>query len=394
MASSSLPLSLPFPLRSRSSPTRSLPFRCSPLFFPLPSSIVCFSTQNPSGYDREEVRWLREEQRWIREEQRWLREEQRWIRERESLLQEISNLQLKIQALESRNSQLGTSVPDTISNIAALLQGLKEKNRISESGLSATPMVLESTREQIVEEVVEVEEEEKRVVIAEEKVMVSEPVKKKKKRRTLKVGSEGDDVQALQEALLKLGFYSGEEDMEFSSFSSGTASAVKTWQASLGVREDGIMTAELLQRLFMDEDVETDKDEASTMKKEEASNGSVFSSVTQVPEKKQSIIKDQSNREDDVTQNRVYLLGENRWEDPSRLIGRNKPVDSSKSTITKTRCITCRGEGRLMCLECDGTGEPNIEPQFMEWVGEDKKCPYCEGLGYTVCDVCDGKKNL
>jgi len=55
-------------------------------------------------------------------------------------------------------------------------------------------MVLESTREQIVEEV---EEEEKRVIIAEEKVRVSEPVKKIK-RRILKVGSEGDDVQALQ----------------------------------------------------------------------------------------------------------------------------------------------------------------------------------------------------
>ncbi|AEE83311.1 plastid transcriptionally active 5 [Arabidopsis thaliana] len=387
MASSSLPLSLPFPLRSLTSTTRSLPFQCSPLFFSIPSSIVCFSTQNP---DREEVRWLREEQRWIREEQRWIREEQRWIRERESLLQEISDLQLRIQSLESRNSQLGNSIPDTISNIAALLQVLKEKNRISESGLSATPMVLESTREQIVEEV---EEEEKRVIIAEEKVRVSEPVKKIK-RRILKVGSEGDDVQALQEALLKLGFYSGEEDMEFSSFSSGTASAVKTWQASLGVREDGVMTAELLQRLFMDEDVETDKDEASTMKKEEAGNGAVFTSVTQVPEKKQSIVKDQSDREVDVTQNRVFLLGENRWEDPSRLIGRNKPVDRSESTNTKTRCITCRGEGRLMCLECDGTGEPNIEPQFMEWVGEDTKCPYCEGLGYTVCDVCDGKKNL
>ncbi|OAO98943.1 PTAC5 [Arabidopsis thaliana] len=191
MASSSLPLSLPFPLRSRTSTTRSLPFQCSPLFFSIPSSIVCFSTQNP---DREEVRWLREEQRWIREEQRWLREEQRWIRERESLLQEISDLQLRIQSLESRNSQLGNSIPDTISNIAALLQVLKEKNRISESGLSATPMVLESTREQIVEEV---EEEEKRVIIAEEKVRVSEPVKKIK-RRILKVGSEGDDVQALQ----------------------------------------------------------------------------------------------------------------------------------------------------------------------------------------------------
>ncbi|XP_023634471.1 protein disulfide isomerase pTAC5, chloroplastic [Capsella rubella] len=396
MASSSLPLSLPFPLRSRSSTTRSLPFRCSPLFPSLPSSIICFSTQNPSGYDREEVRWLREEQRWIREEQRWIREEQRWIRERESLLREISDLQLKIESLESRNSQLGSSVPDTVSSIAALLQVLKEKNRISESGLSATPMVLENTRELVVEEeeVELVEEEEKRVIIAEEKVRVSEPDLKKEKRRTLKVGSEGDDVQALQEALLKLGFYSGEEDMEFSSFSSGTARAVKTWQASLGVREDGVMTAELLQRLFMDEDTETDKDEANTVKQEEAGNGAVFTSVTQVPEKKQSIIKDQSDGEVDVTQNRVFLLGENRWEDPSRLIGRNKPVDRSKSTNTKTRCITCRGEGRLMCLECDGTGEPNIEPQFMEWVGEDTKCPYCEGLGYTICDVCDGNKNV
>lgn len=36
-----------------------------------------------------------------------------------------------------------------------------------------------------------------------------------------------------QEALLKLGFYSGEEDMEYSSFSSGTERAVKTWQVSL-----------------------------------------------------------------------------------------------------------------------------------------------------------------
>ncbi|XP_019087712.1 PREDICTED: golgin subfamily A member 6-like protein 22 isoform X3 [Camelina sativa] len=271
MASSSLPLSLPIPLRSRSSTTRSLPFRCSPLFLSLPSSLICFSTQNPSGHDREEVRWLREEQRWIREEQRWIREEQRWIRERESLLREISDLQLKIQSLESRNSQLGSSVPDTVSSIAALLQVLKEKNRISEIGLSATPMVLENTRELVVEEEeVEVEEEEeKRVIISEEKVRVPEPVKmNKKKRRTLKVGSEGDDVQALQEALLKLGFYSGEEDMEFSSFSSGTASAVKTWQASLGFREDGVMTTELLQRLFMDEDTETDKDEANTIKKE------------------------------------------------------------------------------------------------------------------------------
>ncbi|VVB01279.1 unnamed protein product [Arabis nemorensis] len=279
----------------------------------------------------------------------------------------------------------GTSIPDSISNVAALLQVLKEKNRILESGSSVKPMVLENTREPGEE----VEEEEEKRVISEEKFRVSEPLKK---RRTLKVGSEGEEVQALQEALLKLGFYSGEEDMEFSSFSSGTASAVKTWQASLGIREDGIMTAELLQRLFMDqktdEDTKTEKDEASTMKQEEAGNGAV---KTQVSEQQQSIIKDPSDREVNVSQHRVFLLGENRWEDPSRL---NKPVDRSKSTDTKTKCITCRGEGRLMCLECDGTGEPNIEPQFMEWIGEDTKCAYCEGLGYTVCDVCDGKTTI
>ncbi|RID65515.1 hypothetical protein BRARA_D00704 [Brassica rapa] len=373
MASSSLPLSLPFPLRSRSS-TRALTFRRSRLFLSLPTSIVCLSTQNPSG---EESRWLREEQRWLREEQRWLREEQRWIRERETLLQEIADLQLRIQTLESRN-------PDTISNLAALLQVLKDKNRISESGSSAKPMVLENTRE--VEEEEEEEEEEEVVVVekqvvAEEKAKVSEPVKKK--RVTLKVGSEGEEVQAMQEALLKLGFYSGEEDMEFSSFSSGTARAVKTWQSSLGVREDGVMTEELLQMLFMDqvinEDVKTEKVETSTMKQEtkEAGNGAVKT--------QQSIMKDQGNRGNEVSQHRVFLLGENRWEDPSRL---NKP---SKSTDTRRKCITCRGEGRLMCLECDGTGEPNIEPQFMELVDEDAKCVYCEGLGYTVCDVCEGK---
>ncbi|KAL8217313.1 hypothetical protein R6Q57_024150 [Mikania cordata] len=40
--------------------------------------------------------------------------------------------------------------------------------------------------------------------------------------------------------------------------------------------------------------------------------------------------------------------------------------------------------------QCDGTGEPNIEPQFLEWIGEDTKCAYCEGDGHTLCDVCQG----
>ena len=77
----------------------------------------------------------------------------------------------------------------------------------------------------------------------------------------------------------------------------------------------------------------------------------------------------------------------------------------------------------VSCLltECDGTGEPNIEEQvrehgtfllvlfilfiwtcvyitrlsilkqFMEWVDEGAKCPYCNGVGFEICDVCHGK---
>ncbi|KDO37298.1 hypothetical protein CISIN_1g045359mg, partial [Citrus sinensis] len=191
-----------------------------------------------SSSDHEEIRWLREEQRWLREEQRWLREEQRWIRERESLLREISELKLQIKALENRNLSDGASVSvsDTISNIAGLLQMLKEKNMIAERATVAE------------KEKFEEEEQQKEVV----KVLEGE----KKKRKALRVGSEGEDVKAMQEELLKLGFFSSEEDMEYSSFSTGTERAVKTWQAAKGVTEDGIMTSELLERLYMEHRVE------------------------------------------------------------------------------------------------------------------------------------------
>jgi DnaJ-class molecular chaperone len=32
--------------------------------------------------------------------------------------------------------------------------------------------------------------------------------------------------------------------------------------------------------------------------------------------------------------------------------------------------------------------------QFLEWVGEGANCPYCEGQGYTICDVCAGKTTI
>jgi len=205
-----------------------------------------------------------------------------------------------------------------------------------------------------------------------------------KSRRTLRAGAEGEDVRAMQEALQKLGFYSGEEDMEYSSFSSGTERAVKTWQATVGTSEDGVMTSGLLERLFSGKTGEDEKTKDGT-------NGAAVPAVTGIAEVRQTVVTENGVSGVGISENRVFLLGENRWEDPSRLT-QNKNLVSTGTAASAKTCISCRGEGRLMCLECDGTGEPNIEPQFLEWVGEDTKCPYCEGLGSILCDVCDGKK--
>ncbi|XP_068478099.1 protein disulfide isomerase pTAC5, chloroplastic [Phaseolus vulgaris] len=359
---------------------------------------------------REEDRWLREEQRWLRDEQRWLREEQRWARERDQLLREISDLKLQIQAMERRLStrELSTpaSVSDAVANVALLLQVLKDKNMVLESGSSVRKMedvithtedTLKNREEKGTSDLEEkqFEEEEKRfeevmerkneVVVVEESVRVETSI--------LRKGSEGEEVRQMQEALLNLGFYSGEEDMEYSSFSSGTERAVKTWQAALGVPEDGIMTAELLGRLYLEirkknAGSTTQDKQSTTVLPKEGENGAAVPSVTDISEVQQNVAK--SDKGTEVNDRRVFLLGENRWEEPSRLVA-SDGVDRSNNKNATTKCLQCRGEGRLMCTECDGSGEPNIEPQFLEWVEEGTKCPYCNGLGHTICDLCGGK---
>ncbi|KAJ3706406.1 hypothetical protein LUZ61_010111 [Rhynchospora tenuis] len=326
-------------------------------------TLLCSSS---SSWEREEARWLREEQRWLREEQRWLREEARWREERERMLAEIAGLRLKLDMVE------------------------KERLGAVEAVVArARPVLVDKAdvKEMILEEVVKVEEV-KEVVVEEKREVLKEKEKKQPERRSLRVGAEGDDVRAMQEALQKLGFYSGEEDMEYSSFSSGTERAVKTWQATLGTREDGIMTEELLKMLFSEK-------KTSDVQVKEGVNGAAIASVGQVAaEIEKTVVKESnaSNSGVEVSKHRVFLLGENRWEEPSRLVQNNNKQEIKSSRPTSgIKCLSCRGEGRLMCTECDGTGEPNIEPQFLEWVDEGTKCPYCEGLGYTICDICEGK---
>ncbi|KAF3322230.1 putative peptidoglycan binding domain-containing protein [Carex littledalei] len=326
-------------------------------------TLLCSSS---SSWDTEETRWLREEQRWLREEQRWLREEARWREERERLLAEIGILRLKLEMVEKER------LTDVEAVVARPRPVLVEKAEV---------------KEMLLEETVKVEEaREVREVGVEEKREAGK--KKKPDKRTLRVGAEGEDVRDMQEALQKLGFYCGEEDTEFFSFSSGTQRAVKTWQATLGIREDGIMTEELLEMLYSEQ-------ETGDAHVKEGVNGAAVASVAQVAaEIEKTVVKESSavNSGEEVYKHRVFLLGENRWEEPSRLVqNNNNQVNKSSGLTSGTKCLSCRGEGRLMCIECDGSGEPNIEEQFLEWIDEGAKCPYCEGLGYTICDLCEGK---
>lgn len=79
--------------------------------------------------------------------------------------------------------------------------------------------------------------------------------------RAIEPGSEGDDVAQLQEMLSALGFYDGRSDGEAGS---STVSAIKRWQASLGIEQTGrveagdvIFVPELPARVSLDRQIVT-----------------------------------------------------------------------------------------------------------------------------------------
>lgn len=81
---------------------------------------------------------------------------------------------------------------------------------------------------------------------------------------------------------------------------------------------------------------------------QEGADGAAVTSVTEISEIHQKVVKEEVT-EVDVSHHRVFLLGENRWEEPSRLNGRKKQVSGSKTKDSTKQCLTCRGEGRLLC---------------------------------------------
>jgi uncharacterized Zn-finger protein len=92
---------------------------------------------------------------------------------------------------------------------------------------------------------------------------------------------------------------------------------------------------------------------------------------------------------------RVYLLGENRWEEPGRVQKKQeeerriKLGQPTRMKVVATTCFVCRGVGTMLCTDCEGTGDLNVEEQFLEWLDEEEaKCPYCDGCGTVECDVC------
>lgn len=85
---------------------------------------------------------------------------------------------------------------ETIASIAGLLQVLKDKSLIAESGSSRRPMALEGKKS---------EEEEKEVVVEKViRVVDGEGKKLDKKRSSLRKGSEGEEVRAMQVCYLAI----------------------------------------------------------------------------------------------------------------------------------------------------------------------------------------------
>ncbi|CAM6127467.1 unnamed protein product [Calypogeia fissa] len=412
---------------------------------------------------REEQRWFREEQRWLREEQRWERDEVRLTKANQALQEEVRALKKELEELRDqrdygeeitdvslrnlvtgmKNLLQALAIPGSedlpvldnpevmkqIPGAVSLSEGSSTTLIVGRADPSVSPVDFVAAPDRVIAVVAPKRSRSNNPAVgvgarnppqaapkpaesangatsnaAPTPTINNAPPTTPAAKKTMKSGMEGNDVKELHDALTELGFYSGEEDIEFSVFSHGTEDAVKTWQATQGVPEDGRVTAELMAALLAEvaANVSPTKDGAK-------SNSEPTAKATQpTPATKQPAPSDSSRkREIDKyersdaqetgtgSSRRVYLLGENRWEEPGRVQKKQeeerriKLGQTTRMKVVVETCFVCRGVGTMLCTDCEGTGDLNVEEQFLEWLDEgEAKCPYCDGSGAVECEVC------
>jgi hypothetical protein len=194
------------------------------------NSFIAYSLSSDSSWEREEARWLREEKRWLREEARWLKEEARWNAEREDLLAQILSLREELRSLQGQRQEtnvLKEASSASLSKLSTLmsqllLQSMKGVELDASSSSLPAQISIHSSRDfhttvrpanslessifegktaQKPELSVDLEDSKKQTSSDKQAVKdipTSDPKEKKKKRRTLKRGSEGEDVKEMQ----------------------------------------------------------------------------------------------------------------------------------------------------------------------------------------------------
>jgi hypothetical protein len=69
--------------------------------------------------------------------------------------------------------------------------------------------------------------------------------------------------------------------------------------------------------------------------------------VREISEVQQNVVGD-VDKGTELSHPRVFLLGENRWEEPSRLLAKGA-VDRVKKKDATIKCLQCSGLGILLC---------------------------------------------
>ncbi|CAL2244800.1 unnamed protein product, partial [Prunus armeniaca] len=183
---------------------------------------------------------------------------------------------------------------------------LTEKILISETGSTSRAVELDHIQEEI-----------------EEVSAVPEVKEEKKSRNPLRKGSEGEEVRAMQEASQKLDFTWVRKAWSFPASQVGP-----NVLSRLGKSSNGCVGYVVW----------------------EDTNGAAVTSGTEISEVQQTLVKEGVTKVE-VSKHRVFLLGENRWKVSFGLSRNQKNVGESKTVNTTTRCVTCRGEGRLLCAD-------------------------------------------